>query len=360
MLKHVFNRRAFTLIELLVVIAIIAILVALLLPAVQQAREAARRAQCKANLKQIGIGLHNYHDVHSVLPPGNVNSGQAATAVPHQTVLNHTAWVYLLPHLDQAALYGELNLNCATGGMINTSNGGCNGGGTRTLLCGWTAATNPNVDLLTGTKLQVLMCPSDDASDKLAPQTDVNHYLAKGLGITNYVMNGGRQAWGCSAYWSAYADSTESWPNGQTGAKYRGPFGFNGAAKFRNFTNGTSNCVMVGERTSTYSTKISEKGQRETNFIVPWAGYIHHAFINRHPGPAITDINNSRYHINGAYDEPNRDFRHHVGPMSSIHVGGAHAVFGDGGVKFLSENMDVSIYANITALASGHEISGDF
>ena len=95
----VFRKRSgFTLIELLVVIAIIAILIALLLPAIQQAREAARRTQCRNNLKQLGLALHNYHDVYRMLPPGyrfKPNSPIEAMG---------TANVSLLPYLDQANL----------------------------------------------------------------------------------------------------------------------------------------------------------------------------------------------------------------------------------------------------------------
>lgn len=87
------RKRGFTLIELLVVIAIIAILIALLLPAVQQAREAARRTQCKNNLKQIGLAVHNYHDTYNVFP----NSDVGGTG----TLSRASAFVSILPYLDQ-------------------------------------------------------------------------------------------------------------------------------------------------------------------------------------------------------------------------------------------------------------------
>ena len=105
-----FNRRGFTLIELLVVIAIIAILVALLLPAVQQAREAARRTQCKSNLKQIGIALHNYHETYGCFPPFFIHRTGNATRIADAN--KGANWlVFLLPQLEQASLYNQWDFN---------------------------------------------------------------------------------------------------------------------------------------------------------------------------------------------------------------------------------------------------------
>ncbi|MDA1164197.1 MAG: DUF1559 domain-containing protein [Planctomycetota bacterium] len=352
MTRRRFTLHGFTLIELLVVIAIIAILVALLLPAVQQAREAARRAQCKGNLKQIGIAMHNYHDVFARLPNGVTNAGCKGGGAPHTTALNHTAWLALLPYLDQAPLFETFDLNCATGGMRRDA----------PPVCGW-AAGNPNFDKgLHSTKLSILLCPSDDGQDVLENHGDVNHWNATNHARTNYGLNAGSHSngWGCNAYWSVRYNETGSLPNGATGVPARGPFGFNGAARFADIKDGTSNVILVGERRTS--------GPLHTgNHTLPiWAGYRHHGtFIANHPNINPLHVNNIRYHINGAHCLPGvvgatcavDDLRHHHNVASSIHVGGAHFLYGDGTVRFLNETMDQSSYSIMTRNASNQQLS---
>ena len=101
----------FTLIELLVVIAIIAVLIALLLPAVQAAREAARRSQCTNNIKQIGLGLHNYHSAHDAFPPGAINNARARAGNINTDWAQWSPQALLLPFVEQTPLYNAANFS---------------------------------------------------------------------------------------------------------------------------------------------------------------------------------------------------------------------------------------------------------
>ena len=211
---HARKKSGFTLIELLVVIAIIAILIALLLPAVQQAREAARRSQCKNNLKQLGLALHNYHDVHKQFPPACIYTGTGADAGQPNFDSSRYAdgrsdgwgatWVVLtLPFFDQAPAYNRMDFNQNARASVN--------------------------EAITSKPMTALLCPSQPGGSRNLTQDSSN--FAKG----HYAINGGTH------YLMAEANATSG--------NYRGLSSIAGqwGARFRDITDGTSNAIALSE-----------------------------------------------------------------------------------------------------------------
>ena len=196
------HRSGFTLIELLVVIAIIAVLIALLLPAVQAAREAARRAQCTNNLKQLGLALHNYHDVNGTLPMDRYNG--PFNGVYTYGLDCYSVHVRLLPYMEQTPLFNTFNF------AIDQ--------------------TDPANSTGVGTAVQSFVCPSDAEGN---PPT--------GWARTSYHANEGPQLcwlWGPSDLYGANTTMPE--PNGA--------FFTNFAYRMAAFTDGLSNTAMMSER----------------------------------------------------------------------------------------------------------------
>ncbi|WP_145179867.1 DUF1559 domain-containing protein [Gimesia aquarii] len=343
------QNRGFTLIELLVVIAIIAILIALLLPAVQQAREAARRSTCKNNLKQIGLALHNYHETHRVFPIGanNIGSGDFRDVSVQPTLaLNHTAWLMLLPFMDQAPLYNQFNLNIATNGHFGPPSGSVPNSITG-VVGGWPNANSPLVQTI----LPVLLCPSDDGETIEVVNGSVDNYIANHA-RTNYLFCAGGHGvgWSGGRIWSIYQTSASNLADGRTGIRYRGMFGYNGAAKIKDVKDGMSNTIAVCEG--------AINGRTSDSYTPIWGGYRRFGtFAVNHPNIDPAHDNNRRYHINGHHTATNRN--HHVGVASSVHEGGIHVLLGDGSVRFLTENMDKSTYALLTRINDG-QVLGEF
>jgi prepilin-type N-terminal cleavage/methylation domain-containing protein len=309
-MRRILTRAGFTLIELLVVIAIIAVLVALLLPAVQQAREAARRSQCKNNLKQLGLALHNYHDIYNVLPfgEGRVNSGQGG----HR----YSGYVGMLPQMDQAPLY---NLFTANGFNADP----------------WDAGQLAALR----TQIPILLCPSDQLTTAMNP-----------VGKANYTFSRGDSTW----------DHNEWTSNGGRG--FRGMFGGQSYCRaLRDVTDGLSNTIAMSERIQAKQDgdSLVMHGNTATN--------VGATMIRTNPSLCLAQIVNGRY-IGGnnawggtrwsdgapAFSGnttvlgPNKgsctqggwDGEDGIYEPGSQHVGGVHCLFGDGAVRFISNSIN--------------------
>lgn len=315
------RRSGFTLIELLVVIAIIAILIALLLPAVQQAREAARRTQCKNNLKQFGIAMHNYTDAYSVLP--------LCLSSASKTFSVHT---YLLPYLDQAPLYNQINFNVAYNGAENTT---------------------PR-----GTYVPAFMCPSEARSQYPAGLAPTDYRVNQGDGI----LYGQPSASG--------ANSTLPAPNGV--------FVPGLALRLAEITDGTSNTAAFSEHPlndfslatsnpyDTFMPGVYPNTQDEalqmcraadkTNLAFQWASTVNVGA----PWMQAYHSTSQYFHTTPPNDPscaypPGRV----VTTAASYHVGGVHVTMSDGAVRFVSNNIAIKTWRAIGTRAGG-EVTGDF
>ncbi len=325
------SRRGFTLIELLVVIAIIAILIALLLPAVQQAREAARRTQCRNNLKQIGLALHNYHDIYNCLPPGRV---RRAGVTPDAWYSGNIAWLpRLLPQIDQAPLYNNINWNMGQGTSGTDGHGGVNG-------------ASPN-----GARRQIIpafRCPSDPGNGQVPWRDPAGNSVSgatpnAGYASTNYVGNVGATT--------------------RLNTNPPGIFGQNTRLAIRDILDGTSNTLAVSETViGFYRVSTNDSGNntvctagskdtsstRQSGYSWFYSYFPQACFFNTYVGPnnrLSNDCGVNSDRVNAA--------------ARSLHVGGVHAVMCDGRVRFISENINLATWSNLGNRSDGNTI-GDF
>ena len=307
------RRSGFTLIELLVVIAIIAILMALLLPAVQQVREAARRTQCKNNLKQIGVALHNYHSSHRCFPfawGGTVPAGGSP---------GYSAISQLLPYIDQAPLYESINFE-------------------RPL-------TDPLNSPARLREISLLRCPSDFENPQ--PQTG---------GAINYMANKGSG--------HVWAD-----PNQQNGV-----FIYLKSLRMKDITDGSSNTAAFSERVLTDGNNGLVSPEADV-FLGMSDPATPDEAIQMCEAIDITDLAHQFPLFMGAPWMNGQHTYLHVNvpntrscgfyptkatmPPSSRHTGGVHVLLCDGATRFVSENIDLKTWRAVGTRA-GKEPVGEF
>jgi prepilin-type N-terminal cleavage/methylation domain-containing protein/prepilin-type processing-associated H-X9-DG protein len=372
--------RAFTLIELLVVIAIIAVLIALLLPAVQAAREAARRIQCTNNMKQIGLGIHNYISANDSLPPGAFWGRQSSGALNSNNEWGPLA--RLLGFMDQTPLYNAANFQLCIM-YDNASLSGVYGNST-----------------VVATRLSAYLCPS-------TPPPSFNLSLFPFAGLT-LPAPGNSYFASMGACFEFYVGQTTGPPNGPFPVMLQG----GGVVRLSNLTDGTSNTVGFGEWKigdgnpsqltlptdvsfiGTYPTINGVQQSRGTPGLVFGPGTDPSGLISwmqsctaampgsgsatvNHQGGELWASGNTELGLGNLVVPPNSPYYYcSVAPtsmaslgygfdwpgvwgMASYHPGGANILMLDGSVRFLKNSANIVTVWSLGSIAQGEVISSD-
>ncbi len=342
------GRSGFTLIELLVVIAIIAVLIALLLPAVQAAREAARRTQCVNNLKQMGLGIHNYIGTNDMFPPSATKGGWNLTS-------NELSWrAMILPQMELGPQYNSINFSL----QMNQ---------------------NPYPAMLTVwyTTFNVFLCPSDGQGQSPAgfaplgntgsvPTLNSTPDPARPyVPITNYMMSfGDNYAIGNLTSqqnpWETPFGTTAVPPNPQIGvAGFWGTKDSGGSmrgfadyrdgqtATIASVTDGTSNTILLGE---------SLPAEDPNNEMWGFTGGASGVTI-----PINWKTSNRSGACAGSWGSPDWTcaFSYAGRGFKSRHPGGANFLFADGSVKFMKNSVNRATYAALGSRNGGEVVSAD-
>ncbi len=303
-------RAAFTLIELLVVLAIVALLMALLIPAAQNAREAARRTQCRNNLKQIGLAVHNYADAHDCLPMGRTpihDPRFAGSNPPCTAVFNDKSFlVAILPHLEQGEIFNSVNHSLSIFAIENT-----------------TVHTQA---------VEVFSCPSDPGSGhavllnagQLAPMSP-----DPPSGRWRMVQTSYSACFGTFPVRALPAFSPNCTVPAQLIRQCDGTFNDYHPIKLSSITDGLSTTVMASEKAViTFS---------ELDAFMPSTSSEHGWWVSGNLGDTLF----TTFHPPNAYKKVALGA---VGARlysaSSLHTGGVNLLMGDGSVRFMSENID--------------------
>jgi len=322
------RRRAFTLVELLVVIAIIGILIALLLPAVQAAREAARRSQCNNNLKQIGLGLQNYHDTYLTFPPGGfLNRG--------------CSWlVCILPYVEQRAAYNQLLLGAQPG-------------------ISWMGQGTDAADLNQAVKGMLRVPGFNCPSSPLPTLGTAGQGAQSGTWIpqlVNYVGIGG-EIWDIPAATTNIGASTGFGYYANNGVLFFPASTTTPCINMRDITDGTSNTICVSEQGNWSLVGTTKTDVRSCCHAGgPWAGntgggppgwgqnvtYIEYA-INTLTTTSLASGYATCYSANNA--------------LTSAHPGGVLALRVDGSTAFLTDTINFPIFLELANRADGVAIS---